>query len=133
MGLRRAVRLGDGWLGSAYNITPAQFTERWARVQELLDEAERDRTDFANGIATMWFHIDERRADEALETRLAPVVHRPTEELRERLAFGSGQSVLDKVGAFRDAGARWMFVWPVADDIEQLQRFSDSVITKLQA
>jgi alkanesulfonate monooxygenase SsuD/methylene tetrahydromethanopterin reductase-like flavin-dependent oxidoreductase (luciferase family) len=32
-GLRRAVRLGDGWLASAYNITPAQFRERWKRVQ----------------------------------------------------------------------------------------------------
>ena len=131
-GLRRAVRLGDGWLGSAYNITPAQFTERWARAQELLDEVERDRAGFGNGIATMWFHIDERRADEVLETRLAPVVHRPAEELRERLAFGSAQEVLDKVAAFRDAGAQWMFVWPVADDLEQLQWFSESVVTPLQ-
>ena len=132
VGLRRAVRLGDGWLGSAYNITPAQFTERWSRARELLGEADRDPAGFGNGIATMWFHIDERRADEVLETRLAPVVHRPSEELRERLAFGSAQAVLDKVGAFRDAGAQWMFLWPVADDIEQLQRFGESVITPLK-
>jgi alkanesulfonate monooxygenase SsuD/methylene tetrahydromethanopterin reductase-like flavin-dependent oxidoreductase (luciferase family) len=133
VGLRRAVRLGDGWLASAYNISAAEFRSRWDRAQELLGEAERDPSGFANGIATMWFHIDERRADEVLETRLAPVVHRSSEQLRERLAFGSADAVLDKVSAFRDAGAQWMFVWPVADDIEQLQRFSDSIITPLQA
>ena len=55
------------------------------------------------------------------------MVHRPVEELRERLAFGSAQEVLDKVAAFRDAGAQWMFLWPVADDLEQLQRFSAEV------
>lgn len=37
-GLRRAARLGDGWLASAYNITPDQFGERWARVQAMLVE-----------------------------------------------------------------------------------------------
>ena len=41
--------------------------------------------------------------------------------------------MLEKVVAFRDAGAQWMFVWPVADDIEQLHRFSDGVMTPLQA
>jgi alkanesulfonate monooxygenase SsuD/methylene tetrahydromethanopterin reductase-like flavin-dependent oxidoreductase (luciferase family) len=131
-GLRRAVRLGDGWLASAYNITPDQFRERWDRVQELLGEAGRDPSGFANGIATMWFHIDDRRAHDVLEKRLAPVVHRPSEQLRERLAFGSAEAVLEKVIAFRDAGAQWMFLWPVADDIEQLQRFSDGVMAPLQ-
>jgi alkanesulfonate monooxygenase SsuD/methylene tetrahydromethanopterin reductase-like flavin-dependent oxidoreductase (luciferase family) len=132
-GLGRAVRLGDGWLGSAYNITPPQFRERWDRAQELLGEAGRDPASFTNGIATMWFHIDDRRADEVLEKRLAPAVHRPIEQLRERLAFGSAEAVLEKVSAFRDAGAQWLFLWPVADDIEQLRRFSDGVMAPMQA
>jgi alkanesulfonate monooxygenase SsuD/methylene tetrahydromethanopterin reductase-like flavin-dependent oxidoreductase (luciferase family) len=132
-GLRRAVRLGDGWLASAYNITPDQFRERWHRVQELLDEAGRDPADFANGIATMWFHIDDQRANDVLEKRLAPVIHRPSEQLQARLAFGPAEAVLEKLAAFRDAGVQRMFMWPVADDIEQLQRFSDEVMAPLQA
>jgi alkanesulfonate monooxygenase SsuD/methylene tetrahydromethanopterin reductase-like flavin-dependent oxidoreductase (luciferase family) len=127
-GLRRAVRLGDGWLASAYNITPGQFRDRWDMVQELLGEARRDPADFANGIATMWFHIDDRRANDVLEERLAPVIHRPSEQLRERLAFGPAEAVVEKLIAFRDAGVQWMFLWPVADDIEQLQRFADQVM-----
>jgi alkanesulfonate monooxygenase SsuD/methylene tetrahydromethanopterin reductase-like flavin-dependent oxidoreductase (luciferase family) len=131
-GLHRAVRLGDGWLSSAYNIKPDEFGERWVRIQELLAEAGRDAVGFGNGVATMWFHIDDRRADEVLERRLAPVVHRPIEQLREHLGFGSAEAVLEKVLAFRDAGAQWMFVWPVADDIEQLRRFSEEVMTPAQ-
>ena len=130
-GLRRAVRLGDGWLASAYNITPARFRERWERAQLLLGDLGRDPGGFANGLATMWFHIDEQRADEVLDERLAPAMHRPVEQLRDRLAFGPAEAVLEKVVAFRDAGVQRMFVWPVADEIEQLRRFGEAVIPKL--
>ena len=132
-GLRRAVRLGDGWLASAYNITPDEFGQRWSRVQEMLAEAGRTPADFANGVATMWFHIDDRHADDVLAERLLPVIRRPIEDLRDRLAFGSAQAVLDKIGAFRDAGVQRMFVWPVGDDIAQLQRFSAEVVAPLRA
>src|SRR6476661_7245412 len=116
-GLRRAVRLGEGWLASAYNITPDQFRDRWHRVQELFEEAGRDPAGFANGV---------------LEERLAPVIHRPSEQLLARLAFGPAEAVLEKLAAFRDAGVQRMFMWPVADDIEQLQRFGDEVMAPLQ-
>jgi alkanesulfonate monooxygenase SsuD/methylene tetrahydromethanopterin reductase-like flavin-dependent oxidoreductase (luciferase family) len=62
-------------------------------------------------------------------------MHRPVDQLRERLAFGTGEAVLDKVAAFRDAGVQWMFMWPVGDDagddIEQLHRFHDAVVARL--
>lgn len=130
VGLRRAVRLGDGWLASAYNITPEQFEQRWGRVQQLVREAGRDPAGFANGLATMWFHIDDRRAGEVLHDRLVPVMHRPAEQLRERLAFGPAERVAEKLSAFRDSGVQRMFVWPVTDEIEQLRRFAD-VMTRL--
>ena len=130
-GLRRAARLGDGWLASAYNISPEQFRTRWSRAGELLGELGRDPGSLDNGLATMWFHIDERRADDVLADRLVPVVGRPVDQLRERLAFGSAQFVAEKVGAFRDAGVQRMFVWPVADEVTQIQLFSAEVMTRL--
>ncbi len=128
VGLRRAVRLGDGWLASAYNTTPERFGSGWAKAQDLLAELGRDPGGFGNGLATMWFHIDERRADEVFEQRVAPVLHRPVEELRERLAFGPAEAVAEKLLAFRDAGVQRVFVWPVADDLEQLRRFGEQVM-----
>lgn len=126
-GLRRAVRLGDGWLGSAYNTTPALFEQAWGKVQESLEARGRDPKEFGNGLATMWCHIDDRRADEVFTERLAPAVHRPPDELRERLAFGSAAAVGEKLAAFRDAGVQWIFLWPVADELEQLARLSEVV------
>ena len=61
------------------------------------------------------------------------MIRRPVEQLRARLAFGPAEAVLEKLAAFRDAGVQRMFMWPVADDIEQLQRFSDEVMVPLQA
>jgi alkanesulfonate monooxygenase SsuD/methylene tetrahydromethanopterin reductase-like flavin-dependent oxidoreductase (luciferase family) len=133
VGLHRAARLGDGWLASAYNITPAQFALSWRKVQELLDQLGRDPAGFLNGLATMWFHIDDHRAQDVLDKRLAPVVHRPVEQLRERLAFGSAAAVAEKLAAFRDSGVQMMFLWPVTDEIEQLQRFHDEVIPWIDA
>jgi len=131
-GLRRAVRMGDGWLASAYNITPPQFKQSWGTVQQLLGVTERPPADFSNGLATMWFHIGDR-ADEVLTDRLAPAIQRPVEQLRGRLAFGSADSVLDRLMAFRDAGVQRLFVWPVDDEIDQLQRFATHVMPALIA
>jgi hypothetical protein len=133
--MRRVARLGDGWLASAYNIGPEDFGRCWGGLRARLEAAGREPDGFANALGTMWFHVDPRRADQVLEERLAPVMHRPVEQLRERLAFGPGPSVVEKIAAFRDAGVQSMFVWPVAgavaEDLEQLHRFREEVISPL--
>jgi alkanesulfonate monooxygenase SsuD/methylene tetrahydromethanopterin reductase-like flavin-dependent oxidoreductase (luciferase family) len=135
VGMRRVARLGDGWLASAYNIGPEDFGRRWDGMRTRLEAAGRDPGSFANALGTMWFYLDPHQADEALDQRLGPAMHRPVEQLRERLAFGPGPEVLDKVVRFRDAGAQWLFVWPVGrdvrDDLEQLHRFQDEVVDPL--
>ena len=131
-GLRRATRLGDGWLASAYNTTPTAFGRAWRTVLQQLEADARPGDGFANALATMWFHIDPHAARDVLEERLAPMVHRPTEEIRDRLAFGPAQAVRDKVWAYGEVGLQWMLVWPVADEIEQLHRFSEEVIRPFQ-
>ena len=130
-GLRRAARWGDGWLASAYNTTPEAFDTAWRSMPARLEAEGRQDVDFANGLATMWFHIDER-ADSVLEQRLAPVMNRSVDELRDRLAFGPAVEVVGKLGAFRDAGLQWLFVWPVGDELEQLHRFSEQVMPALR-
>jgi alkanesulfonate monooxygenase SsuD/methylene tetrahydromethanopterin reductase-like flavin-dependent oxidoreductase (luciferase family) len=130
-GLRRATRLGDGWLASAYNTTPTGFGEAWTRVRDQLARDGREADGFENGLATMWFHIDPRQADAVLESRLAARIHRPVDELRERLAFGSAALVQHLVASYQEAGLEWMFVWPVADELDQLRRFRDEVMVAL--
>ena len=105
----------------------------WAKVLELVDAYGRTPEDFGNGLATMWFHIEDHASGDVLSDRLAPAIHRPVEQLRERLAFGSADAVLDRLMAFREAGVHRVFVWPVDDEIAQLQRFSEDVLPALLA
>ena len=110
-----------------------RFRAALGAAQPALEAHGRPPEDFSNGLATMWFHIDDRAAGDVLNDRLAPAIHRPVEELRERLAFGSAELVLDRLMAFRDAGVHRVFVWPVDDEISQLQRFSEEVLPALLA
>lgn len=43
-GLRRVARLGDGWLASAYHVTPASFVDALARLYQHLHQAGRQQS-----------------------------------------------------------------------------------------
>lgn len=125
-GLRRAARLGDGWLSSAYNTTPALFADAWSHVQELLRKYGKDPETFPNALATMWFYItdDPREADRTIRERLVPTINRPEEVLRERLPVGPAELFAEKLASFAHAGVQGVFIWPVADEEEQLELFA---------
>ena len=97
--------------------------------QEIADDGG-DPGAWSNGLATLWFHLGDD-AEAVLAERLAPVIRRPVEELRERLAFGRAEAVAEKLAAFAEAGLQRVFVWPVADELEQLHRFSHDVMPLL--
>lgn len=128
-GLRRAARLGDGWLASAYNTTPDLFADAWSRLRGFLVEGGRDTEAFPNALATMWCYITESRseADAIFRTRLAPTIHRPEEMLRERLPVGPADAFAERLSAFRDAGVQRVFIWPVRDERRQLELFAEKV------
>lgn len=133
VGLRRVARLGDGWLASAYNIDAPQLAEAWTALQDVLAQHDRDPATFPNTLSTFWFHLadDQVAADRVLRERLAPVVHRPEDVLRARCGIGSVDSVVDKLAAFRDAGAQRVLLWPVGDELAQLERFHAEVWPQL--
>src|SRR5262249_13680401 len=128
-GLRRVARLADGWLASAYNTTPELFADARARLGEHLRAHGKEPDLFPNGLATMWFYITEDRteADHIFRERLAPAIHRPAEELRERLPVGPGAAFAEKLTAFGDAGVQRGLVWPVAHERRQLELFCEKV------
>jgi alkanesulfonate monooxygenase SsuD/methylene tetrahydromethanopterin reductase-like flavin-dependent oxidoreductase (luciferase family) len=132
-GLRRTARLGDGWLASAYNTTPAAFASAWTTLQGLLADEGRDAAAFPNALATMWFHItdDPVEADRVVRDRLVPAVHRPEAMLRERLPVGPAGAFAEKLHAFREAGVQQVLVWPIVDEARQLERFRDRVVPRL--
>jgi alkanesulfonate monooxygenase SsuD/methylene tetrahydromethanopterin reductase-like flavin-dependent oxidoreductase (luciferase family) len=128
-GLRRVARLADGWLASAYNTTPELFSEDWQALRLQLEDRGKPSDTFPNAIATMWCYItdDRAEADRVLQERVVPTVHRPVDVLRERLPIGPPELFAEKLTAFAQAGVQRVFIWPVADEIHQLERFWNDV------
>jgi len=127
-GLRRTARLGDGWLASAYNTTPAKFGEVLRRLQTFVSSQGRDPMAFPNGIATMFFHVTDHRAEsDQVLTFLAGLLRRPADELRDRFLVGSPAQCIEKIRAYVEAGAQRIMIWPVRDEPHQLEIFMDRV------
>jgi alkanesulfonate monooxygenase SsuD/methylene tetrahydromethanopterin reductase-like flavin-dependent oxidoreductase (luciferase family) len=128
-GLRRVARLGDGWLASAYNTTPQRFAEAWSRIRDLLSAHGKDPATFPNGLATMMFRIeaDPATARRALEEWVAPALGRDPAELGERLLLGPAEACAERLARYAEAGVQRVFLWPVGDPVEQLERFGELV------
>ena len=135
-GLRRVSRLGDGWLASGYNTTPSRFEACLTRLYEELEAAGIGRKAFPNAIATMWLYVSEARRDteRMLTEVLAPMLKRPLETLRDlALPIGSAEQFAERISAYQAAGAERIFVWPLADELHQLERFREDVVPLVSA
>jgi alkanesulfonate monooxygenase SsuD/methylene tetrahydromethanopterin reductase-like flavin-dependent oxidoreductase (luciferase family) len=130
VGLRRVARLGDGWLASAYNTTPDHFREGLDLLAEELPRVGKAPSLFPSAIATTWLHITEDKAvaERMIGEVLAPMVHRPAEALRSApLLIGPAEVCAERLAAFVEAGARRIFVWPLGDEVAQLDLFRERV------
>ena len=128
-GLQRVARLGDGWLASGYNTTPESFTKRLLQLREFLVKEGKNPSAFPNAIATMWLYIteDEREAERMLDDVLGPALNRPVTELRERLPIGSARTCAEKLAAYQKVGAQRIYLWPLANELEQMSLFMKQV------
>ncbi|MGH3146897.1 MAG: LLM class flavin-dependent oxidoreductase [Rubrobacter sp.] len=129
-GLGRTARLGEGWLASAYNTTPEAFAAALGRLGEHLRAVGKDPDPFPNAIATMFFFVTEDRATAGRIVRdvLSPMLGRPEEELGRRLLVGPAEECAEKLAAYQAAGAQRIFLWPVEDELRQLNVFWERVV-----
>lgn len=134
-GLRRVARLGDGWLASAYNTTPEQFTAAWRQLREQLPQYGKDPEHFPNSLATMWLYLteDKSEAEYVLKNILSPTLNRPEAELNERILIGSAHDCAEKLAAYQMAGVQRVFVWPIADDLNQIETFQKAVVPLVES
>ncbi|HYY24337.1 MAG TPA: LLM class flavin-dependent oxidoreductase [Candidatus Udaeobacter sp.] len=128
-GLRRVARLGDGWLASAYNTMPDQFAAAFAKLRDQLKTFGKDPASFPNALATMFMYIteDKNEAERVLSEKLAALLNRSIDQLRDRLLVGAPEVCAEKVAAYKAAGVQRVFVWPINDEVEQLRIFQQKV------
>jgi alkanesulfonate monooxygenase SsuD/methylene tetrahydromethanopterin reductase-like flavin-dependent oxidoreductase (luciferase family) len=131
-GMRRVARLGDGWLASGYNMTPETFATGLATLCDLIGAEGRDPSGFPTTLATTWLFITDDDAEtRVVNERLSRMLRRPLDEIEGRLPVGSPAACLDLFGRYRDAGLGRILVWPMRDEVEQLQRVSEEIIAPL--
>jgi alkanesulfonate monooxygenase SsuD/methylene tetrahydromethanopterin reductase-like flavin-dependent oxidoreductase (luciferase family) len=131
-GLRRVARLGDGWLASAYNTTPSGFASSWSRLRDRLRAAGREPEGFPNGLASMFCYVtdDPHQVTHVLE-RVAPALHRPVDQARDRLLVGAPGECAETLAAYAAAGVQRVYLWPVADVLTQLEMLAERVLPRL--
>jgi probable F420-dependent oxidoreductase len=132
-GLRRVARLGDGWLASAYHVTPTSFADALARLHQSLHQVGREKAGFPHALGSMFFYVteDRRQAEELLVEVLSPTLNRPVEQLLERLPIGTAAECAEKLHKLQAAGVQRVFLWPIADEVSQLARFHEQVLPQL--
>ena len=84
----------------------------------------------------MWLYVTDspREADRVLEQVLAPAIGRTVEELRSLdLPIGAPEQCAERLDAFAQAGAERIFVWPLADELRQLELVRERVTPLLGA
>jgi hypothetical protein len=81
-------------------------------------------------IATTWLYITEDGdcAERMLTDVLTPMVNRPVEALRSlSLPIGPAEMCPERLTAFANAGAQRLFLWPLRDEVTQLELFLERV------
>jgi alkanesulfonate monooxygenase SsuD/methylene tetrahydromethanopterin reductase-like flavin-dependent oxidoreductase (luciferase family) len=128
-GLRRVARLADGWLASAYNTTPERFASGRELLAGELPRHGRNGDEFPNALVTMWTWVTEDRAerDRVLRDRLAPLLKRDPEELRDQVCVGSAEHCAELLSRYAGAGCQRVYIWPLADEPRQLELVAGQV------
>jgi len=136
-GLKRLAKYSNGWMASAYNITPAKFKEKWnfllAYRKSLGQETEQGQQLFNNSVMSMFGYIDDdkKKVQSVVKEVLSPALKRPAEDLKRMLLFGSSDDCIRKIRNLIDAGVERIHFWPVLNYENQIRIFKNEVCAGL--
>ena len=131
-GLRRVAKYGDGWMASAYNITPEKFRDKWKLLLNYRRDMNKDVQSFENSLMTMFGYIDndKEKVHQMVKNVLSPSLGRPADELENLLLFGSPDQCLKKISLLFESGVKRIHFWPVNDYPQQIEIFFNEIAQK---
>jgi len=130
LGLKRAVRHGDGWMGPG-SSSSAEFVQHVGLIRRFLGETKRDPAKFAIS-KRVYIAVDDDR--DRAERRLRgwfSVRYRNAGMAPRVSIFGSSSECLDRLGELVRAGARHLLMDPVFDQSEQMELLARDIVPKL--
>lgn len=132
VGLKRVAKCGDGWMASAYNITPEKFKEKWKIVLSYRRSNSKDIESFHNSMMSMSGYIDndKEKVRRMVKDILSPVLSRSPEELERLLLFGSVDHCVNKIGTLHEVGVKRIHFWPICDFDKQIEIFSREIASR---
>jgi len=128
--LKRAVELGDGFIGAG-SLSTAGFLEEVALLRRLLKDAGRDPASLPLG-KRVYIAVDEDRARAG--RRLAEwfgAFYGKPELATEVCVWGGPEECVDRLEEIVAAGVGFLMLNPVFDEMEHLELFASRIAPKL--
>jgi probable F420-dependent oxidoreductase len=128
--LKRAVQYGNGWMGAGSSST-ADFIQQYGRIQQYLEEAQRDPATFAiSKRVYLAIDNDRDRAEQRLRAWFG-VRYRNADMAPRVSIWGSQSECLDKLGELVKAGAQHLMLNPVFDEMDHVEQLAAEVMPHL--
>ena len=128
--LRRAVDLGDGFIGAG-SVPIAAFLDQAALVRQLLEQTRRDPATFTIG-KRVYIAVDRDRgrAAKRLADWFGAFYGKP--ELAEQVSvWGDVDTCVAALRRLVDGGAAFLMLNPVFDEEQHLEVFASEIVPKL--
>jgi probable F420-dependent oxidoreductase len=130
VGLKRAARLGDGWMGAG-SSSSADFVKQIELLRRFLDEAKRDPNGFRLS-KRVYLAVDDDRPRAERRLRDWFGMRYKNADMASRVSiWGSRAECIDKLGELVRAGVQHLLLNPVFDEMEHLEVLAGDVIPKL--
>ncbi|MBI4241801.1 MAG: LLM class flavin-dependent oxidoreductase [Candidatus Rokubacteria bacterium] len=133
--LRRAARLGSGWV--SYVVTPDRYRQSLEKIRAAAESAGRDLTGFES--AHLVFITVGKDRDKARATwvqRLSKRYNQDFGPLADKYGFiGTPSDCVEQIERFVEAGCRYLLLNPIcdpADEREQLEVMAAEILPRLR-
>jgi probable F420-dependent oxidoreductase len=128
--LRRAVRLGDGFMGAG-SSSSEEFKSHSQQLRGFLEEAKRDPATFTIS-KRVYIAVDtnKARAEQRLRTWFA-IRYQNADRASQVAVWGSVGECLDRLRELVAFGAQHLLLNPVFEDLEHLELLAKEVVPHL--
>jgi probable F420-dependent oxidoreductase len=128
--LRRAVRLGNGWMGAG-SSSNADFKAQAVTIRGFLDDAKRDPTTFCiSKRVYIAVDADKSRAEERLRTWFG-MRYRNADMASRVAVWGGVNECLDRLAELVESGAEHLLLNSAFDHMEHLEVLAQEIVPHL--